>query len=49
VAVRLTDRRGDIRGAIGMTLQAAFWDDARITEELVPGLQDTAALLRQIV
>ncbi len=49
VAVRLTDRRGDIRGAIGMTLQAAFWDDARITEELVPGLLDTVALLRQIV
>lgn len=49
VAVRLTDRRGEIRGAIGMTLQAAFWDDARITAELVPGLQDTVALLRQIV
>ena len=49
VAVRLTDRRGEIRAAIGMTLQAAFWEDARIAAELVPGLQDTVAQLRQIV
>lgn len=49
MAVRLTDRRGEIRAAIGMTLQAAFWEDARIAAELVPGLQDTVALLRQIV
>lgn len=49
VAVRLTNRRGEIRAAIGITLQATFWDDARITAELVPGLQETASLLRQIL
>jgi IclR family pca regulon transcriptional regulator len=49
VALRLTDRRGETRAAIGMTLQAAFWDDERINKELVPGLQETAGMLRQIL
>ncbi|QHE77122.1 helix-turn-helix domain-containing protein [Hydrogenophaga sp. PBL-H3] len=49
VAVRLTDRRGEVRAAIGMTLQAAFWDDARIAAELIPALQETAGILRPLL
>lgn len=49
VAVRLTDRRGETRGAVGMTLQGAFWDDARINAELIPALQETAGVLRGIL
>ncbi len=49
VAVRLKDRRGETCAAIGMTLQSAYWDDARIASELVPALQETASLLRPLV
>ncbi|WP_157269192.1 IclR family transcriptional regulator domain-containing protein [Azohydromonas aeria] len=49
VAVPLKDRRGQTPAAIGMTLQAQFWDDAAITARLLPALLETAQTLRGLV
>jgi IclR family pca regulon transcriptional regulator len=49
VAVPLKDRRGETKAAIGLTLQAQFWDDAQITAKLVPALLETAQTLRPLV
>lgn len=49
VAVPLKDRHGHCKAAMSMTLQSAFWSDARIEAELVPALKDTAQILRPLV
>lgn len=49
VAVVLRDRHGDPKGALGMTLQSTTWPEARITDSLVPLLQETAQELRGLL
>lgn len=49
VAMALKDRRGVIRAAIGMTVQAATWPREAIEARLLPALTDTAQVLRGVL
>ena len=49
VALALHDRRARCRAAISMTVQSQAWPVERIEAELLPGLRETAGLLRPIL
>jgi IclR family pca regulon transcriptional regulator len=49
VATALTDRRGRVHGAIGMTLPVSVWNPAAIEAKLVPQLMATATSLRAVI
>ncbi len=49
LATAVLDRRGHLRGAIGMTFPSAVWDAARVQERLLPPLLATAVSLRAVV
>jgi IclR family pca regulon transcriptional regulator len=49
VAVPLRDRKGECKGAVGMTLQAPAYSAEAITERLLPLLNDAAQSLRPLL
>jgi IclR family pca regulon transcriptional regulator len=49
VATTLTDRRGKVHGAIGMTLPVSVWSPAAIEAKLLPQLMATATSLRTVI
>jgi IclR family pca regulon transcriptional regulator len=49
LATAVFDRRGALRGAIGMTFPSAVWDADRVQERLLPPLLATAGNLRAVV
>ncbi len=49
LATAVLDRRGHLRGAIGMTFPSAVWDAARVQERLLPPWLATAVSLRAVV
>jgi IclR family transcriptional regulator, pca regulon regulatory protein len=49
VAVPLKDRKGECRGALGMTFQAGSRSAADVDNHLVPALRDVAAELQMIL
>jgi IclR family pca regulon transcriptional regulator len=49
VAMALRDRKGECKGAIGMTLQAQAYTTAQIQERLLPLLVDAAQSLRPLL
>jgi IclR family pca regulon transcriptional regulator len=49
IALALKDRKGECRGAIGMTLQAQAYDSARMIEQLLPLLREAAQSLRPLL
>ncbi|MEY4654509.1 MAG: hypothetical protein RI884_3090 [Pseudomonadota bacterium] len=49
LATAVFDRRGALRGAIGMTFPSAVWDTDRVQARLLPPLLVTAASLRAVV
>lgn len=49
VAMPLKDRRGDCKGAIGMTLQIQSYSSEEIVEKLLPLLREAAQALRPLL
>jgi IclR family pca regulon transcriptional regulator len=49
VATALTDRRGRVHGAIGMTLPVSVWNPSAIEAKLLPQLMATATSLRAVI
>jgi len=49
IAMALKDRKGECRGAIGMTLQAQAYDSERMVEQLLPLLRESAQSLRPLL
>jgi IclR family pca regulon transcriptional regulator len=49
VAVPLLDRKGQCRGAISITYQREIYPDDSVHKQLVPALQETAEVLRNII
>jgi IclR family pca regulon transcriptional regulator len=49
IAMPLKDRKGECRGAIGMTLQVQSYTTAQIVEKLLPLLQEAAQSLRPLL
>jgi IclR family pca regulon transcriptional regulator len=49
IAMPIKDRKGECRGAIGMTLQLQSYSDELMSEKLLPPLREVAAELRPIL
>ena len=49
IAVPIKDRKGETRGAIGMTLQTQSYTEAEKRARLLPALRDVAAELRPVL
>jgi len=49
IAIALKDRRGECRGAIGMTLQSQAYSREQMVEKLLPPLREAAQSLRPLL
>jgi IclR family pca regulon transcriptional regulator len=49
LATLVTNRRGRVQGAIGMTFPSALWDQTSVERRLAPALLSTAASLRAVL
>jgi len=49
IAVAVRDRKGECRGAIGMTVQTTAFTPEQMAETLLPLLQEAATFMRQVI
>jgi IclR family pca regulon transcriptional regulator len=49
IAMPLVDRHGEVRGAVGMTLQSANYTSEAMVQKLLPLLREATQALRQLV